>query len=206
MRCSGNIFGVFHQSVILLFRQLKIGFEFSTPECVMVRSPFGVGGMSRELHRLFCDQLIPSTWADRSPPILLNTWEAKYFDINHENIVDMAFHVCFMIIDFYIWTSPLYFLQASRIGIDLIVVDDGWFGKRDDDSSSLGDWFVNPKKFPDGLKSLVDQVNGVGCKFGLWFEPEMISKDSVRFVLLSVVIIILSFENRTCFVYIPIGS
>lgn len=115
--------------------------------------------MSRTLHRLFLDHLLPSNWSDETPPILLNSWEAKYFHVNHDNMLDMA-------------------QQAAEVGINLIVLDDGWFGKRDDNNSSLGDWVVNLSKFPRGLKPLVDSVNAVGCKFGLWIEPEMVSEDS----------------------------
>lgn len=135
--------------------------EFTTPECILVRSAEGLGGMSRQLHRVFLDALIPSNrWSTSPPPILLNSWEAKYFQVSHDNIIEMA-------------------TKAISIGIDMIVVDDGWFGKRDSDTSSLGDWWINIAKFPQGLKPLVDEINQLGCKFGLWFEPEMVSEQSV---------------------------
>lgn len=134
---------------------LKQGESFSTPEVVMVRSSEGLGGMSRTLHRLYLERLIPSNWSDRNPPILFNSWEAKYFHINHDNIVELAH-------------------KAASMGIDLIVLDDGWFGKRDNDNGSLGDWIIDLSKFPNGLKPLVDEINAAGCKFGLWFEPEMV--------------------------------
>jgi len=119
--------------------------------------------MSRIFHRLFLDHLIAPLpdWAKVNPPVLLNSWEAKYFDVNHANIVDMA-------------------KQASRIGVDLIVIDDGWFGARNDDTTSLGDWKENFSKFPLGLNAVAKEVNSYGCRLGLWFEPEMVSEQSVR--------------------------
>jgi len=126
---------------------------------VLIRSNEGLGGMSRALHRLFLDRLIPRTWADEHPPIVLNTWEAYYFGVNHDNVVETA-------------------RQAARLGIDMIVLDDGWFGKRNDISSSLGDWTPDLSKFPTGIAGLAADVNAQGCRFGLWIEPEMISEDS----------------------------
>jgi alpha-galactosidase len=126
-----------------------------------VRSSEGLGGMSRAFHRLFLDRLLPRNWSDESPPVLLNTWEAKYFHINHHNVLEIA-------------------KTAVKTGIDMLVVDDGWFGDRTDDTSSLGDWVVNKDKFPQGLSGLVDEINEIGMKFGLWFEPEMVSESSVR--------------------------
>eukprot|EP01035_Chromulina_nebulosa_P021051 gene21051-27278_t len=141
---------------------LKQGENFNTPEVVLVRSNEGIGGMSRVFHRLFLDHLIAPLpdWARVNPPVLLNSWEAKYFDVNHGNIVDMA-------------------KQASRIGVDLIVIDDGWFGARNDDTTSLGDWKENFSKFPQGLNAVAKEVNSYGCRLGLWFEPEMVSEQSV---------------------------
>ncbi|KAJ1430460.1 Melibiase-domain-containing protein [Ochromonadaceae sp. CCMP2298] len=141
---------------------LTPGQVFSTPEVVMVRSSEGLGGMSRSLHRLFLDRLLPRNWSDALPPILLNSWEAKYFHVNHSNIVEMA-------------------TQASKIGINLIVLDDGWFGKRENDTCSLGDWVADLAKFPLGIKGLAEDVNAAGCKFGIWFEPEMVSEDSMLY-------------------------
>jgi alpha-galactosidase len=135
--------------------------SFATPEAILVRSNEGLGGMSRTFHRLFLERLIPSNWSDINPPILINTWEAKYFHVNHNNILEMT-------------------EKARKVGIDLIVLDDGWFAKRYDGTKSLGDWVINVEKFPNGLKSLVDEINHIGCKFGLWWEPEMVSEESVR--------------------------
>lgn len=128
----------------------------------MVRSSEGLGGMSRTFHRLFLERLIPPNWSDLNPPVLLNSWEAKYFHVNHNNILDLARH-------------------AVKVGIDMIVLDDGWFGQRDDDKTGLGDWIVNLEKFPHGFKPLVDEMNEMGLKFGLWFEPEMVSEQSMLF-------------------------
>lgn len=141
---------------------LKQGGVFNTPEVIMVRSAEGLGGMSRTFHRLMLEKLIQRNWSDADPPILLNSWEAKYFHVNHQNIIELA-------------------RQASKIGVDMIVLDDGWFGNRSDDKSGLGDWFVNLEKFPYGLKPMVDEINAMGLKFGLWFEPEMVSEQSMLF-------------------------
>jgi alpha-galactosidase len=123
---------------------LPQGAVFSTPECVMVRSKDGLGGMSRSLHRLFVDRLIPHVpgWDEPSvdPPVLLNSWEAKYFNVNHSSLVEMA-------------------QLGSKIGINLVVLDDGWFGQRDSDITSLGDWIPDLRKFPAGLKALADDIN-----------------------------------------------
>lgn len=99
---------------------------------------------------------------DDNPPVLLNTWEAKYFHINHNNIIEMT-------------------KQAIEIGVNMIVIDDGWFGNREDDTCSLGDWIPNMTKFPHGLKGIGEEINKLNCKFGLWFEPEMVSENSNLF-------------------------
>lgn len=138
------------------------GQPFRTPEVVLVRSSEGLGGMSRALHRLVLDRLIPRHWSDEAPPVLLNSWEGKYFHVNHENILQMAG-------------------EAAKVGIDLLVLDDGWFGQRNDDKTSLGDWVVDVSKFPQGIKHLADEVNKLGLRFGLWFEPEMVSEQSALF-------------------------
>lgn len=135
---------------------------FNTPEVVLTRSSEGLGGLSRAIHRLFLDRLLPRNWSDSDPPILLNSWEAKYFHVNHHNIVEMA-------------------QQAAKVGINLIVLDDGWFGKRENDTCSLGDWVADLVKFPHGIKGLAEEVNAAGCKFGIWFEPEMVSEDSMLY-------------------------
>lgn len=138
---------------------LKPGEDFITPEVVMVFSDQGLGEMSRSYHRLYRKHLMKSKYRDKERPIVINNWEATYFNFNEEKIKEIA-------------------RQASELGIEMIVLDDGWFGKRDRDNCSLGDWYVDKKKLPAGLKSLTDAINSYGMQFGLWFEPEMISPDS----------------------------
>jgi alpha-galactosidase len=139
--------------------KLSAGETFQTPEAVLVFSDEGLGGMSRVYHRLYRTRLCRGKWRDRARPILLNNWEATYFDFTEEKILEIA-------------------KGASELGMELFVLDDGWFGKRNDDKSSLGDWFVNKDKLPGGLESLVEKVSAGGMLFGLWFEPEMVSPDS----------------------------
>ena len=139
--------------------RLESGEAFQTPEAVLVHSAEGLGGMSRRFHRLYRDRLCRGVWHDRKRPVLVNNWEATYFDFTEEKLLRLA-------------------RQAKTLGIDLLVMDDGWFGRRNDDHSSLGDWFVNTEKLPDGLPQLVRKVNETGVGFGIWFEPEMISPDS----------------------------
>ncbi len=132
---------------------------FQTPEVVMVYSDQGLNGMSQAFHALYRENLIPAQWRKEKRPILINNWEATYFDFNEEKLVKIA-------------------KSASELGIELFVLDDGWFGKRNDDTSSLGDWHVDLTKLPNGLESLAKKISDVGMKFGLWFEPEMISPNS----------------------------
>jgi alpha-galactosidase len=138
---------------------LEPGESFQTPEVVMVYSSEGLGGMSRIYHQLYRTRLCRGLYRDQERPILINNWEATYFDFNAEKVEKIA-------------------KTAGELGIELFVLDDGWFGKRNDDKSSLGDWFVNREKLPGGLKDLIQRVNRHGLQFGLWFEPEMISPDS----------------------------
>lgn len=133
--------------------------EFVAPEVVMVHSSNGIGEMSRTFHDLYRNNLIRGEYKDKRRPILINNWEATYFDFDTEKLISIA-------------------QEASKLGIEMLVMDDGWFGHRDADNSSLGDWFVYDKKIKGGLKYLVDEVNKLGMKFGIWFEPEMISPDS----------------------------
>ncbi len=139
---------------------LKPGEEFQSPETVMVYSDSGLGGMSRTFHRFYADHLIKGKYKYEKRPLLINCWEGTLFDINEEVILGFA-------------------KGAKELGIELLVLDDGWFGKRDNDRSSLGDWFVYEEKF--NLQRLVKNVNQLGLKFGIWFEPEMISPDSDLF-------------------------
>ena len=136
--------------------------SLETPEAVIVYSDGGLGKMSRAFHDVYRNHLINPRFVNTKRPIVINNWEGTYFNFNTEKLVSMA--------------------QAVKdLGIDTFVLDDGWFGHRDDDSSSLGDWFVYEKKLPGGLKPVIDAVHRYGMKFGLWFEPEMISEDSELF-------------------------
>jgi len=143
---------------------LEPGESFCSPECVIMFSNEGIGGISREFHRLFCDHLIPRRWQNFIPPVLINTWEAMYFNISHESVVEFA-------------------SKAKELGIELIVLDDGWFGHRNDTTSSLGDWYPNPQKLSYGLAGLSKEIHAMGLQFGLWFEPEMVSRDSELYSL-----------------------
>ncbi|MDP4086621.1 MAG: alpha-galactosidase, partial [Bacillota bacterium] len=135
---------------------------FQTPECVMVYSDKGLNGMSQIYHDLYRTRLVRGYWRDKDRPILINNWEGTYFHFNEEKILTMA-------------------KSASNLGIELFVLDDGWFGNRNDDKGSLGDWFDNKKKLPDGIKGLSEKIEGLGMKFGLWFEPEMVCKDTLLY-------------------------
>lgn len=138
---------------------LENGKSFQTPEAVMVYSSTGLNDMSRTYHRIFRERLCRGIHRDQIRPMLVNNWEGTGANFTEEKIVDIA-------------------KVASKAGFEMLVLDDGWFGKRDDDCTSLGDWYVYEKKLPNGLKSLADKINNLGMKFGLWFEPEMISVDS----------------------------
>lgn len=132
---------------------------FDTPEAVLVYSDSGIGTMTRRFHSLYRKHLIRSPYLHQQRPILINNWEATYYDFTDEKLVAIA-------------------KQAHELGIEMLVLDDGWFGKRNNDESSLGDWIVNGEKIKGGLKSLVERINAVGMKFGIWLEPEMVSPDS----------------------------
>lgn len=138
---------------------LEPGESFQAPEAVMAYSPSGLGELSRGLHRLYRSRLCRGKHRDLERPILINNWEATYFDFDEASIVGIA-------------------RNASPLGIELMVLDDGWFGKRNNDQSSLGDWQVDQVKLPNGLEGLAAKINALGLKFGLWVEPEMVSPDS----------------------------
>lgn len=138
---------------------LQSGESFTTPEVCMTYSGGGLAELSNHLHEAYNKYLIRSVWKNRRRPVLVNNWEATYFDFNANKLLKIA-------------------KEASDMGLDMLVLDDGWFGKRDDDNSGLGDWFVNEEKLGCSLKELVDKVNDLGLMFGIWFEPEMISEDS----------------------------
>ena len=132
---------------------------FETPQAVLTFSNKGLNGMSHSFHDLYRNHLIRSPYKNKMRPILINNWEATYFNFDTEKLIDIA-------------------REASKDGIEMLVMDDGWFGHRSFDDSSLGDWYVNEDKIKGGLKHLVEEVNKLGMKFGIWFEPEMISPDS----------------------------
>ncbi|WP_046501862.1 alpha-galactosidase [Paenibacillus riograndensis] len=138
---------------------LNPGESFQTPETVMVYSGQGLGDMSRTYHRLYRTRLCRGEYRDEERPILVNNWEATYFDFNADKLAAIA-------------------EEGAKLGIELFVLDDGWFGKRDADNSSLGDWVEDRRKLPGGLADVAERINRLGLKFGLWVEPEMISPDS----------------------------
>lgn len=138
---------------------LEKGEEFQAPEVALVYSYNGLTGMSHIYNNLYEKRLCRGKYRDKVRPILINNWEATYFDFNESNIKEIA-------------------KEAGNLGIELFVLDDGWFGTRDDDTTSLGDWFVNEEKIKGGLGKLSKEINEMGLKFGLWFEPEMISPKS----------------------------
>jgi alpha-galactosidase len=139
--------------------KLEKGETFTTPEVVMVWSDSGLNGMSQVYHRLYRRRLARGYWRDRERPILLNNWEGTYFDFNEEKLLQMA-------------------RKAKEVGVELFVLDDGWFGERNDDFRGLGDWFCNTDKIPSGIGGLSRKINEIGLKFGLWVELEMINMDS----------------------------
>ncbi|ERL64831.1 alpha-galactosidase [Schleiferilactobacillus shenzhenensis] len=138
---------------------LQPGAEFQTPEALLVYSDTGLNGMSQTYHSLIRERIVRGQYRDQERPILVNNWEATYFDFTEAKLKP--------IVD-----------DAKRLGIEMFVLDDGWFGHRDDDTTSLGDWVVDRRKFPLGLKHFADYVHQQGLQFGLWVEPEMISMDS----------------------------
>lgn len=138
---------------------LEPGESFTAPEVILSFSENGLGQLSRNYHKAIRHNLCRGKYKTERRPVLINNWEATYFDFTPEKLVAIA-------------------KDAKELGIEMLVMDDGWFGKRDSDYSGLGDWFVNEKKLKGGLKNLVEEVNKAGMKFGIWFEPEMISEDS----------------------------
>ncbi len=138
--------------------------SFFVPEAILTYSNNGLGGISRTYHELLRTHMCRGKWKNIRRPILVNNWEATYFDFDEEKIYSIA-------------------ESASKLGIEMLVLDDGWFGNRNSDNSSLGDWYVNTEKIRGGLPKLVERINALGMKFGLWFEPEMISPNSDLFRL-----------------------
>ncbi|MEK4157812.1 alpha-galactosidase [Paenibacillus odorifer] len=138
---------------------LEPGESFQAPEAVLVRSSEGLGGLSRTYHRLYRTRLCRGEFRDSKRPILINNWEATYFNFNADKIKEIA-------------------KAGKELGLELFVLDDGWFGKRDNDDSSLGDWVEDRRKLPEGLGKLGEDITAMGMEFGLWFEPEMVSPES----------------------------
>lgn len=138
---------------------LNLNEEFYTPEVVIVYSDKGLNYMSQVYHSLYRECLMRGKWRNSVRPILLNSWEALSFSIDEEKIKELA-------------------TNASKLGVELFVLDDGWFGKRNNDNAGLGDWIVNKEKFPNGLNEIIEYINKLGMDFGIWIEPEMVNKDS----------------------------
>jgi alpha-galactosidase len=138
---------------------LENGESFSTPDAVMTYSHEGLNGASQHMHRFVNRHIVRGVWKNKERPILMNTWEGCYFDFDEHRLLSMA-------------------KQAAKLGIELFVLDDGWFGERNDDKRALGDWFVNKKKMPHGLDGLQKKLKALGLDFGLWVEPEMVNEDS----------------------------
>lgn len=142
--------------------RLDPGEEFEAPEVIMAFSENGFTGLSHIYHDFFRERMCDSKFVRRRRPIPINTWEAAFFDFDDKKLLEIA-------------------RAAKQMGVELLVMDDGWFGKRTDDNAGLGDWVVNTDKIRCGLDGLVKQVNDIGLKFGIWFEPEMVSEDSDLF-------------------------
>mgnify|MGYP002511119784 CR=1 FL=1 len=138
---------------------LKPGESFQTPEAVVVYSDSGMNGMSQTFHRLYRTRLARGYWRDRERPVLLNNWEATYFNFTEEKLLNIA-------------------KTAKDAGVELFVLDDGWFSTRCGETSGLGDWWPNTDRLPNGIQGLSEKIEALGMKFGLWFELEMVNKDS----------------------------
>ena len=141
---------------------LKKGEMFESPEAVMTCSNSGYGGMSQQMHLFVKEHIVRGEWKEKKRPVLMNSWEANYFKFNEHKLIKQA-------------------EVGAAHGIELFVLDDGWFGKREDDTSSLGDWQENTKKLKGGLSYLAEKINALGMQFGIWVEPEMINEDSECF-------------------------
>ena len=140
-------------------KDLQPGESFETPEAVMAFSNQGFGGMSEKMHAFVNSCIVPKAWQYKARPVLFNNWEGCMFDFNHRRLVNLA-------------------KEAKALGCELFVLDDGWFGKRNDDKAGLGDYDVSKEKLPYGLSGLAKKINSLGMEFGLWFEPEAVNKDS----------------------------
>lgn len=139
--------------------KLETGEEFQTPEAVMVYTDQGLNALSQTYHHLFQTRLARGYWKEKARPILINNWEATYFDFTEERLVEIA-------------------SKAKECGVELFVLDDGWFGARRNDRAGLGDWVAAKELLPEGIAGIAEKIENLGMKFGLWFEPEMVNKDS----------------------------
>ncbi len=143
-----------------LFRwPLSAGESFQMPEVLLSFTHEGLGKLSSNYHRFIRSNICRSRWSNRRRPVLLNNWEGTYFNFNKEKILEIA-------------------RQACDLGVEMLVLDDGWYGARNDELHGLGDWFVNEEKLPGGFGPLIEEINNMGMKFGLWVEPEMVNEDS----------------------------
>lgn len=138
---------------------LNPGEAFSAPEVILGFSSRGLGHLSRLYHHIIRHNVCRGRYKTARRPVLINNWEATYFDFTADKVYDIA-------------------RVAAGLGVEMLVLDDGWFGQRYDDNRALGDWYVNEEKLPGGLKPLIDRINGLGMKFGIWIEPEMVNEDS----------------------------
>lgn len=143
-------------------REIAPGDCFETPEAVLCVSDAGFGGLSQAMHQFVTEHVVPLYWAHRPRPVLFNSWEGCMFDFNQRRLLDLAG-------------------KAKNLGCELFVLDDGWFGQRDNDQAGLGDYNVNTKKLPGGLSGLAQKIRAMGMDFGLWFEPESVNEDSDLF-------------------------
>ncbi len=171
---SGNHYGAAERSIYDLIRvqlginpycfewELKSGESFETPEAIMTFSENGFGGMSRNFHGFINNHIVRGDWKGKERPVLINNWESSFFKFTRGKLMKLA-------------------RRAKKLGVELFVLDDGWFGKRDSDRAGLGDYSVNKKKLPSGITGLSKSVKRLGMKFGLWFEPEMVNEDSDLF-------------------------
>ena len=139
--------------------KISAGESFETPEAVMTYGYAGFNSMSHNMHDFVNNHIVRGKWKNRVRPILLNSWEAAYFNINEKKLLRLA-------------------KAGKEAGVELFVMDDGWFGERNDDTSSLGDWTPNEKKLPGGIREIADKIKALGLDFGIWVEPEMVNEDS----------------------------
>lgn len=168
---SGNHFSAVEKSGLDMVRvslginphcfewELAQGECFETPEAVMTFSEHGFNGMSHQMHDFVSEHIVRGDWKSRERPVLLNNWEAHFFNFNESKLLGLA-------------------KSAKQLGVELFVLDDGWFGERNTDKAGLGDYTVNQKKLPRGMKAFADKIHALGLDFGLWFEPEMVNADS----------------------------